>query len=71
MINDGLIFFRNQLFIPDYEDLLFETFYRTHSSGPAIYPGRFKALDLLHRTYWWPQMSSFHAKLVKCCDLYF
>ena len=66
---DGLIYFRNRLLIPDLEDLRLEIVYCTHSSGPASHPGRVKTLDLVQRTYWWPQMSQFVADFVRGCAL--
>ena len=70
-IVDGLIYYRNRLFIPDAPDLRLEVVHRTHSSGPAGHPGRVKTLDLLHRSYWWPGMSHFTATFVKDCALCF
>jgi hypothetical protein len=70
-IIDGLIYFRNRVFVPDSPDLRLEVVHRTHSSGPAGHPGRVKTLDLLNRTYWWPGISQFTATFVKDCALCF
>ena len=70
-IVDGLVYFRNRLFVPDSPELRLEVVHRTHSTGPAGHPGRVKTLDLLNRTYWWPGMSQFTAKFVKDCALCF
>ena len=60
-IVDGLMRFRNRIYVPDEPGLRLEITHRTHSSGPAGHPGRIKTLDLLNRTYWWPGMSNFTA----------
>ena len=70
-INTGLVYFRQRLFVPDYENLRLEIVRRSHSSGPAGHPGRVKTLDLLQRSYWWPQMTQFVADFVKGCALCF
>ena len=67
---DGLIDFRNRLFVPDVPKLRLEVVHRTHSSGPAG-PGRVKTLDLLNRTYWWPGIAEFTATFVQNCALCF
>src|SRR5271170_1373514 len=56
-IINGLIYYRNRVFVPNLPELRLEVIYRTHSSGPAGHPGRVKTLDLLNRTYWWPGIS--------------
>lgn len=68
-LNNGLIYFRNRLFAPDHKELRLLIVQRTHSSGPAGHPGRVKTLDLLQRTYWWPQMTKFVANFVRGCAL--
>ena len=50
-IVDGLIYYRNQVFVPDSPELRLEVVHRTHSSGPAGHPGRVKTLNLLNQTY--------------------
>ena len=70
-IVDGLIYFRNRLFVPDYAGLRRTVTHRTHASGPAGHPGRVKTVDLLGRNYWWPGMSRFVADFVAGCELCF
>src|SRR6266568_6651272 len=43
-IINGLIYYRNQVFVPDLPELRLEVVHRTHSSGPAGHPGRVKTL---------------------------
>jgi hypothetical protein len=48
LIIDGLIYYRNRVFIPDLPKLQLEVVYRTYSLGPAGHLGRVKILDLLN-----------------------
>lgn len=63
------IYFRDRLFLPPDDELRTQVLYRTHSSGPGGHPGRTKTLDLLTRTYWWPNMSKDAAEYVRACNL--
>jgi hypothetical protein len=63
------IYVRGKLFLPPDNELRTQAIYRTHSSGLGGYPGRMKTLDLLNRTYWWPQMSRDVATYIRACEL--
>jgi hypothetical protein len=47
-IVNGLIYYRNQVFIPNLPKLQLEVVYRIYSLGPTGHPGRIKTLDLLN-----------------------
>ncbi len=66
---EGRIYHRNRLFIPDSPGLRLQILHRTHSSPISGHPGRVKTLDLLTRTYWWPNISRDTAAFVKGCAL--
>ena len=51
------IFYCNRFFVSHSVELRIQIIYRTHSAGPTEYPGRVKIVDLVSRTYWWPNMS--------------
>ena len=70
-IVNGLIYYRNRLFVPDSPNLCLEVVHCTHGSGLAGHPGHIKTLDLLSQTYWWPGISQFTATFVKDCALCF
>lgn len=70
-IVNGLMYFRQRIWIPDAPGLRLEVVHRTHSVGPAGHPGRVKTIDLLTRSYWWPGMSRFVADFVQSCQLCF
>ena len=51
LIINGLIYYRNWVFVPNSPELQLEVVHYTHSSGPAGHLGRVKTLDLLNQTY--------------------
>jgi len=51
LIVDGLIYYRNQVFIPNLPKLRLEVVHRIYSLGPAGHPGYIKTLNLLNWTY--------------------
>ncbi|RAL60712.1 hypothetical protein DID88_009818 [Monilinia fructigena] len=55
-VANNRIYYRERLWIPPDDELKVQIIYRMHSSGPAGHPGRTKTIDLVSRTYWWPQM---------------
>ncbi|KAI0993916.1 hypothetical protein K3495_g14268, partial [Podosphaera aphanis] len=63
------IYRRDKLFLPPDDELKTQVLYRTHSTGPGGHPGRTKTLDLLTRSYWWPNMSKDVANYVKSCEM--
>lgn len=68
---NGKIFYRDRLFVPPSAELRTQIIYRTHSTGPAGHPGRVKTVDLVSRTYWWPNMSREIETFVQACQLCF
>lgn len=66
---EGKLYYRDKLWIPPDDELKVQIIYRTHSSGPAGHPGRTKTIDLLSRSYWWPQMHQEVAAYVQACEL--
>lgn len=66
---EGLIYWRERLFIPPDDEVRTQILYRTHSSGPGGHPGRVKTIELVSRTYWWPRMTLDIAEYVKACEL--
>ena len=47
-IINGLIYYKNRVFVLDLPELRLEVVHRIHSSGPAGHPGHIKTLDLLN-----------------------
>ena len=50
-IVNGLIYYRNQVFVPNSPKLELEVVYCIHSLGPAGHLGHIKTLNLLNQTY--------------------
>ncbi|RAL61484.1 hypothetical protein DID88_009413 [Monilinia fructigena] len=69
-VANNRIYYRERLWIPPDDELKVQIIYRMHSSGPAGHPGRTKTIDLVSRTYWWPQMHQEIASYVQACELW-
>lgn len=61
-------YFRNRLILPpDDQEIQLQVLHRTHNSAPAGHPGRVRTIDLLNRTYWWPNMTLAARNFCKGC----
>ena len=68
-MTEGRIYFRDRLYVPPIDELRLQAMSRTHSAAPGGHPGRFKTLELMRRSYWWPNLSRDVAAFVKGCHL--
>ena len=66
---DGLILFRDRIYVPKDPDLRRRIVAQHHDSLIAGHPGRWKTLELVSRSYWWPQMSRYIGQYCSTCDL--
>jgi hypothetical protein len=66
---DGLLLFRGKIYVPRDQDLRRRIVKQHHDSCIAGHPGRWKILELVSRSYWWPQMSRYIGLYRKTCDL--
>ena len=66
---DGLLLFRGKIYVPRGQDLRRRIVKQHHDSRIAGHPGRWKTLELVSRSYWWPQMSRYIGLYTKTCDL--
>jgi hypothetical protein len=66
---DGLIYFRDRIYVPNDPQLRRRIVEQHHDSRVAGHPGRWKTLELLARSYWWPQMSRYVGIYCGTCDL--
>lgn len=53
-LKDGLLYFKNKVYIPENLDLRREVLSRHHDLPVMGHPGMFKTLELVKRSYWWP-----------------
>jgi hypothetical protein len=66
---DGLIFFRDRIYLPKNAELQCWIVAQHHDSCIAGHPERWKTLELVSRSYWWPQMSRYIGQYCSTCDL--
>ena len=68
-VEDGILKFRERIYVPNDPDLRRQILSQHHDSKIAGHPGRWKTLELVSRNYWWPRLSRFVASYVRGCDL--
>jgi hypothetical protein len=68
-IENGLLFFRGKIYVPNNPDLRRRILAQHHDSKIAGHPGRWKTLELVTRTYWWPGISRYIGQYTRTCDL--
>ena len=67
--DDGLLFFRDRIYVPRDLNLRRRILEQHHDSRIAGHPGCWKTLELISRNYWWPNMSQFVGRYCATCDL--
>ena len=68
-IRDGLVFYCDRIYVPNEPELRRKIVELHHDSKITGHPGRWKTLELVSRSYWWPQMSRFIGLYCRTCDL--
>jgi len=66
---DGLLYYRGCIYVPNTSDLRHRIVSLCHDTKVAGHPGRFKTLELVSQSYWWPNMSWYVGMYVSHCDL--
>jgi hypothetical protein len=66
---DGLLCFRDRIYVPDVADVRRRIVAQHHDTKIAGHPGRWKTLELVSRSYYWPQMTRCIGQYLKTCDL--
>jgi len=67
--HDGLLYYRGCIYVPNTSNLRHRIVSLCHDAKVAGHPGRFKTLELVSRSYWWPNMSRYIGMYVSHCDL--
>jgi len=67
--HDGLLYYHGCIYVPDTSDLRRRIVSLCHDTKVAGHPGCFKTLELISRSYWWPNMSRYIGMYVSHCDL--
>jgi len=67
--DDRVLRFRGKIYVPWNSDLQRWIVSLCHDTKVAGHPGCWKTLELVSRSYWWPQMSRYIRQYVSTCDL--
>ncbi|GLB41115.1 putative retrotransposable element tf2 155 kda protein type 1-like [Lyophyllum shimeji] len=67
--DQGVLMFRGRIYVPNIPELRRRIVEQHHDSHVAGHPGRWKTLELVSRSYWWPQMSRYIGSYTSTCDL--
>ncbi|KAJ8482114.1 hypothetical protein ONZ45_g15059 [Pleurotus djamor] len=67
-LSEGLLLYRGKVYVPDVKDLRRRIVEQHHDSKVAGHAGRFKTLELVSRSYWWPNMSCYVGSYTRHCD---
>ncbi len=57
-LEDGIILYRGQVYIPKNESLWRDIVKKYHDHVAKGHPGRWKTYEVLSREFWWPGMST-------------
>ena len=66
---NGLLYYHGCIYVPNTSNLRRRIVSLCHDTKVAGHPGRFKTLELVSRSYWWPNMSRYVGMYVSHCDL--
>ncbi|GLB43895.1 putative retrotransposable element tf2 155 kda protein type 1-like [Lyophyllum shimeji] len=67
--DQGVLMFRGRVYVPNIPELRRRIVEQHHDSRVAGHPSRWKTLELVSRSYWWPQMSRYIGSYTSTCDL--
>ena len=65
---EGFMTYKGRVYVPQDSQLRHDIVQAHHDSPVAGHPGRWKTLDLVVRSYWWPGISRYISQYVKGCD---
>jgi transposase InsO family protein len=68
-VDNGILLYRGKIYVPKDLELRRRIVAQHHDSKLAGHPGRWKTLELVTRTYWWPQISRYIGQYTRTCDL--
>jgi len=66
---DRLLLFRGKVYVSNIPDLRRHIMSACHDTLITGHPRRWKTLELVSRSYWWPQLSHYVGRYVGACDL--
>jgi hypothetical protein len=65
---NGRLWYRDRLYVPEYEPLRLQLMQQHHETPVAGHPGRSKTLELLHRQDYWKKMRQDVERYVRNCQ---
>ena len=68
-LQDGLLYHRDLLYVPNNPELQWRIVEQHHDSWITRHAGRWKTLELVSQNYQWPRMSKFIGMYCSTCDL--
>jgi len=51
---DGVVYIEGRIYVPNNKKIKEEILKENHNSADVRYPGQYRMLELIKRTYWWP-----------------
>lgn len=66
-IKDGLVLYKRKIYVPKDDILRRDVVQDHHDSKVTGHPGRYKTLELVQQTFWWPGINSFIRNYVDGC----
>lgn len=66
---NGQLWYQKRLMVPDDERVRLRIVEAHHDAPPAGHNGRTKTLELIRRSYFWPQMRTFIGRYVRNCHV--
>ena len=68
-LRDGLLYHEGLVYVPDNDEVKLEILRSCHDAKTAGHFGQAKTLELVNRSYYWPEMRSYINEYVKSCDV--
>jgi hypothetical protein len=65
----GLVHYHDHIYVPNDPDLRHCIIAQHHDTRIAGHTGRWKTLELVSHSYWWPQMSRYIGVYCSTCDM--
>jgi hypothetical protein len=69
-LDDGIILFKNKVFVPNNKDIRRSIIAETHESPVSGHPGHLKTLYLLKERFYWPGMAIMTKQFIDGCAVY-
>jgi len=64
---DGVVYMEGRIYIPNNKKIREGILKENHDSVNVGYPGQYRMLELLKRTYWWPELKEDVKKYIQRC----